>query len=95
MKPICVPCRPFFRPKKNDYFFIEGMPLVENALPGVEAPAQWTPDKVWAADLGDCEGGGATILSGFGLEPICEHYQQRFAETIKQLGADQFQVNDC
>ena len=26
MKPICIPCRRFYRVKQNGYHFIEGMP---------------------------------------------------------------------
>ena len=26
MKPICVPCQRFYRPKKNGFMFIEAMP---------------------------------------------------------------------
>lgn len=95
MKPICVPCQRFFRCKKNDFFFIEGMPADNGAAPGNSEPEKWRPYKVWAADRWECEGCGAVILSGFAREPIAEHYQLNFAETVKRFGADQFQVNDC
>ena len=93
MKPICIQCRRFFRPKKNGFYFLEGRPLVSDAKPGNDA--QWAPCKVWSGDLWRCPGCGAEILSGFGQEAIAEQYQSRFAQYVKELGADQFQVNDC
>ena len=95
MKPICVPCRRFFRMKKAGFYFLEGMPSVNGALPGNSEPDKWKPYKVWAADRWECQGCGAAILSGFGRGEIAEHYQPDFAEHVKRLGADQFQVNDC
>ena len=29
MRPICVPCRRFYRPKKNGTYFLEGHPTEE------------------------------------------------------------------
>ena len=94
MKPICVPCQRFFRAKKNGFYFLEGMPT-DNAKPGNSEPEKWSPYKLWAADLWECEGCGKTILSGFGHNPIAEHFQENFTELVTKLGADQFQVNDC
>jgi hypothetical protein len=37
MRPICVPCQRFFRPIKNGFHFIEGMP-VDGAVPGMRIP---------------------------------------------------------
>ena len=95
MRPVCVPCKRFFRCKKNEFFFIEAMPTVEGAEPGIREPENWKPYKVWAADRYECEGCGTSILSGFARQPISEHYQPEFAEIVKTLGADQLQVNDC
>lgn len=95
MKPVCVPCQRFFRVKKNGFYFIEGMPKHNGALPGLQDVAAWQPYKLWVGDLWECEGCHATILSGFGREPIAEHYQPDFAERAVALGADQLQVNDC
>jgi len=94
MKPVCVPCRRFYRVKKNDFFFIEGKPSVNGALPGNAEPEKWSPYKM-AADLWECEGCGAQILSGFGRQPIGEHYQTDFALKVASFGADRLQVNDC
>lgn len=95
MKPVCVPCRRFFRAKKNGYYFIEAMPTRNHASPGKDEPESWKPYKLWVGDLWECEGCHATILSGFGREPISEHYKPDFAERAVAFGADQLQVNDC
>lgn len=95
MKPICVPCQRFFRMKQCGFYFIEGMPIGRDVVPGTAAPEQWRPYKVWAGDRWECEGCGTVILSGFGRERIAEHYEPDFADRVKRLNADQFQVNDC
>jgi hypothetical protein len=96
VKPICVPCQRFFRVTKNDFYFLEGMPVGEGrAAPGTTEPERWQPYRLWAADRWECEGCGAVILTGFGQSYIAEHYQPDFSEYVKTLGADQFQVNDC
>jgi hypothetical protein len=94
LKPACVKCQRFMRPKKNGFFFTEGMPIM-NAEPGLKEPENWKPYKVWQADLWACPDCGLEILSGYGLNPIAEHYQSTFLETQKRLGADQLQINDC
>jgi hypothetical protein len=95
MKPICVPCHRFFRMKKQGFYFTESMPTVNQAKPGLDEVEKWTPYKIWAGDLWGCEGCGAEILSGFGREPVAEHYQERFKTVRHSLAADQFSVNDC
>jgi hypothetical protein len=95
MKPICVPCRRFYRPTKSGYYFIEGMPSTSDALPGTAAPEQWRPYKLWCGDLWTCEGCGAQAVVGAGRGPVAEHYQPDFDEKCARLGADQLQVNDC
>lgn len=95
MKPVCVPCQRFFRCVTTGFYFIEGMPRVNGAAPGTAEPEKWQPYKVWTSDRWECEGCGAVILSGFGRQPVAEHYQSDFADHVKALGADQLQVNDC
>lgn len=98
MKPVCVPCRRFFRMKKSGFYFIEGMPAPggpRNPEPGTAQPENWQPYKLWTGDKWECEGCGAQILAGFGREPIAEHYQPDFAEKVQRLNANQLQVNDC
>ena len=97
MKPVCVPCQRFFRMKKSGYAFIEGMPAngAERPASGTSEPDKWKPYKIWVGDLHECQGCGAQILSGFGIQPVSEHYRSDFAEKIAVLGADRLQVNDC
>lgn len=94
MKPICVPCQRFFRPKKNGFPFIEGMPKSNDAEPGTAEPDQWKPYKLWMGDKWGCEGCGTEIVVGVGRDPIAEHYQPQFAVTVGRYGVD-LQVNDC
>ncbi len=95
MRPICVKCQVFFRPKKNDYWFTEGAPKIPNAPLGTAEPESWRPYKIWAADLYECPCCKAQILAGFGREPISISHHIGFKDHMKRLGADQFQVNDC
>ena len=53
MKPVCVKCRLFYRPKKNGAYFEEGMPTTEV---GVKL---WRSYKLWAGDLWQCRGCGS------------------------------------
>ena len=94
MKPICVPCKRFFRPAKNGYPFGEGMPKHNGARPGLQEPKNWEPYKLWMGDLWRCEGCGAQIVVGVGHRPIAEHYQDGFKEQIEAHGVI-VQVNDC
>jgi hypothetical protein len=95
MKPVCVPCQRFFRPRKNGFYFIEAMPRTGRPLPGTQEPEGWTPYKLWAGDLYECEGCGAEIVVGTPPSPIAEHYQPDFDALVERLGARQLQVNDC
>lgn len=92
MKPVCVKCQRFYRVKKNGYRFVEGMPKEDGALPGTQEPERWQPYKLWSSDLWECQGCGHQLLSGFGREPIAEHYQKEFAA---QADGVELQVNDC
>jgi len=95
MKPVCVKCQRFFRMKKSGFYFIEGMPREGRPEPGTAEPEKWQPYKVWSGDRWECEGCGATIISGTGREAIAEHYQPDFSERVARLNAAQLQVNDC
>lgn len=94
MKPICKPCQRFFRPEKNGYYFLEGMPKVDHAAPGTTAPDDWVPYKLWVGDLWCCPGCGAEIIVGVPSNRIAEHYQPDFTERVKRFGVE-LQVNDC
>lgn len=95
MKPICVPCQCFFRSKKNGISFMEGMPIGPGrAASGTSEPEKWKPYKLWRGDLWECHGCGANIVVGAGLQPMAEHYQERFEEMVRQY-PPLLQVNDC
>jgi hypothetical protein len=94
LKPICVPCQRFYRVLKNGVWFLEGKPKTDRAPPGLAAPGQWEPYKLWRGDLWVCDGCSSTIISGVGREPLVEHYMPHFKETVE--AAQPFiQVNDC
>lgn len=95
LKPICVPCRRFFRCVKHGHYFTEGMPASNGAKPGNEEPSRWKPYKLWAGNKWRCEGCGAEIVSGFGTSPIRIQHEMDFKEVAQALGADKYQVNDC
>ncbi len=95
MKPICVPCQRFFKIEKSGFYFLEGMPTENGALPGGIDKEKWKPYKLWAGDKWKCPGCGAEIISGVGFNRIAEHYEEDFQTRIEQMNATQFQVNDC
>ena len=97
LKPICVPCHRFFRMKKAGVYFTEGMPMngSSRVAPGTSEADKWKPYKVWSGDRWECEGCGATIISGTGLSPVAIQHEDKFEETRCSLGADRFMVNDC
>ena len=75
MKPICVKCRRFYRPKKNGTAFIEGMPIYGASVPaGLAAPELWQPYKLWMGDLWACPDCGSEIIVGTGVKPISERH---------------------
>ena len=94
LKPVCVPCRQFFRQVKTGFYFIEGMPSSSPAKPGLAEPDKWKPYKLWSSDKWRCEGCGAEILQGFGSSSLAEHFQPNFKEKCEEFGAE-YQVNDC
>lgn len=94
MKPICIPCQRFFKPKKNGFYFLEGMPLENGAPAGTAGDGKWGPYKLWCGDQFECPGCGSTMIVGTGRTPIAEHYQEDFAKLVESFGAT-FQVNDC
>lgn len=97
LKPICVPCKRFFRMKTQGFMFLEGMPKsgMDRPLAGTQELEKWTPYKLWAGDLWECEGCGAQIVSGTGQNRVAEHYETDFARQVDLYGAAQLQVNDC
>lgn len=96
MKPVCVPCQRFFKPKRNGVGVLENRPNGNGVPAGIEAADQWLPYKLWDADLYECQGCGAQIVVGFGQMPLAEHFQQeRFAAFRESKGPHIVTVNDC
>lgn len=96
MKPICVPCQRFYRPKQNGRYFIEGMPVGSTRPePGVSQPELWKPYKLWAGDEWECRGCGSTIIVGVASTPQSEHFKDDFRTAVASFCPDKYQVNDC
>jgi hypothetical protein len=99
LKPICVQCQRFYRPKKTGVYFVESKQRPDEfglpALPGRATPEQWQPYKVWAGDLWHCPDCGHELISGTGMHPIVEDYQADFLLTIGHLNALWLEVKDC
>lgn len=96
MKPVCVLCERFMRPKRNGMSFIEGMPAdgEQNPAPGLREPARWQPYKLWNGDCWACPDCGATIIVGFAQRPAAERHHADFADQIASHGAELL-VKDC
>lgn len=82
------------RCKKTGFYWVEAMPITNGALPGTQEEENWTPYKLWAGDLFECEGCGTQTISGVPNGPVAEHYQEDFEGWIRKL-APVLQVNDC
>jgi len=95
LKPICFPCRRFYKPEKNDTVFMENKPGTEHAAPGNETPDEWVPYKLWMGDLWKCKGCGSEIIVGTGFDPISEHHMKGFNALVDSHEAYLIQINDC
>lgn len=94
LKPVCVLCQRFFRPYKNGFNFIEGMPNGNDVQPGLAEPEKWEPYKLWQGDQWECPDCHASIIVGVGSRPISEHYLPDFQDQVDRFGAS-LQINDC
>lgn len=65
---VCVSCGAFMRVKKN------GVTVEEQTEDS-------QPYKLWDADLYACPQCGTEVITGFGREPLAEHYQPTYAKT--------------
>lgn len=98
MKPVCVSCERFMRPKKNGFYFSEGMPH------GSEIPwdgeigknsVGWSPYKIWVGDLWECPTCLTQIIIGVGPSRLSEHYEPEFTKIAERTGANKLLVKDC
>lgn len=103
LKPICVKCQRFYRPEKNGFTFLEGMPIGGAGMvePGTSEPENWEPYKLWRGDLWMCHGCNNTIVVGVGRDNITKHDLPDFKANVELWTKDSlvdgkvFQVNDC
>lgn len=96
MKPICVPCRRFYRPERNGTYFVEAKPTGNELAPaGNEAPELWEPYKLWVGDLWKCRGCGHELIVGTGRQPVSQDYHSNFKEIIAKTGGGDITINDC
>lgn len=86
MKPICVPCKKFYRPHKNGVCFEEGMPTND--------PREWKSYKLWLGDLWKCSSCGNEIISGVGFQPIAVHHEANYKERCR-VENPTLRVDDC
>lgn len=93
MKPICVPCERFYRPKENGFPFLEGMQRENGAPPGKEHDLLWQDYKLWVGDKWRCPGCGHEIVVG-ALHPVSEQHMPDFKSMRDRFGP-RFRVNDC
>lgn len=93
MKPVCVKCQRFYRPAKNGVGLLETTPRFNGAQPGAAHAEDWTPYKIWVADLWRCPGCGHEMIQGFGGGPIAEHFMANFDAVT--AGRKTYTVNDC
>lgn len=69
MLPICVPCKVQMKVRKN------GVDL--------ELMAGSNPYQIWSGDLYECPRCSVQIVSGFGKEPVAQHFQaERYAKFL-------------
>lgn len=98
MKPICVGCQRFYRPKQTGIPFVEQMPdgAVPVALPGKIEARRWSPYKIWLGDLWECPDCKSEVIVGVGRNPLAEHFQDNFAAELEHAGGESvLKINDC
>jgi len=94
VKPVCVPCERFMRPKRNGYSFLEGMPVGQVHGTGKGAKG-WVPYKLWMGDLWECPTCKTQLITGVAPKPIAEHHESNFGQQVESYGAQRLLVKDC
>lgn len=96
MKPICVSCERFMRPKKNDFAFVEGKPIQNNWPPvGKGSDAFWTKYKLWFGDLWECPTCNTQVVVGVAPQPLSADWHSDFAEKVEAHKGMQLFIKDC
>ena len=68
-KIVCENCEVELKPECNNTTVVE--------------TASFGPYKVWLADTWKCPGCGIQVVTGFGREPIKEHFMDGFDEWLR------------
>jgi len=71
MKIMCVKCGKQLKCKKNEVI--------------VEESVDSNSSCIWEADLWECRKCGVEIITGFGLKPIAEHWQENYQEILAKV----------
>jgi len=77
MKPVCVPCKRFFKCSKNDFPWVECAPYHREG----EEPT-WRDYKLWYGDKWVCPSCGASIIVGTALRPVSVRHEPNFKNDI-------------
>ena len=72
----CVKCKVFMICKKTGVWVEEGMPKSGDV---------WGPYKLWQADLAECPNCGFELITGFGANPVREHFMPDYAEVAERV----------
>lgn len=72
-KRCCVSCQTYLAVAENGVIVLETM---DNG---------YTPYKIWMADLFECPDCHYQLISGFGLQPIAEHYLPGFNKVLAEV----------
>lgn len=91
-KLVCVKCNQFFHPLKNGVTVEEGRPASSADKRG---EGNWLPYKLWQADLVECRGCGTQVITGFGFQPISEHYMSGYNDAKRQRLPLAAFIKDC
>jgi len=79
--PVCVRCQVEFRQIRSGVAVIDMF----------SQPPR--PYQIWMADLFECPVCKARIVSGFGRNPLAQHFEPNFAQWLQEAG-EGFQVRN-
>lgn len=68
---VCTKCNVTMKPKENGQIALE--------------MADFGPYKIWQCDKYYCPECEAEVLTGFGRDPISEHYQESFKKWMQKV----------
>ena len=88
MKPICVACARFYKPKKSGVSFEEGRPADYNGQ------TRWAPYKLWMGDLWECPDCESQVIVGVGSQPLAEHFEPGYGRTVEVFNPV-LRIDDC